>query len=74
MMSMKLGYKVQNFVAGKESEFVFGMSWAYIFIGALSLFAAILTAARLYSMKKSAASDDTGTDAQTGGTGSVDNK
>lgn len=58
MMSLKLGYKVTDFVKGKEAEFIFGMSAAYIFIGALSLFAAILTAARLYSMKKSAASND----------------
>ncbi|HEX2927007.1 MAG TPA: MFS transporter [Ruminiclostridium sp.] len=58
MMSYKLGYKVSNFVKGKEAEFVFGMSTAYVFIGALSLFAAILTAARLYSIKKSAASND----------------
>jgi MFS family permease len=57
VMSLKLGYKVTNFVKGKEAEFIFGMSSAYIFVGALSLFAAVLTAVRLYTIKKSAASN-----------------
>lgn len=64
MMSFKLGYKVTNFVKGKETEFIFGMSSAYIFIGALSLVAATLTAVRLYRIKKNANSNDGYTDAQ----------
>ncbi|ACL76810.1 MFS transporter [Ruminiclostridium cellulolyticum] len=64
MMSFKVGYKVTNFVEGKEAEFIFGMSSAYIFIGALSLIAAILTAVRLYRTKKNAASNDNNSDVQ----------
>ncbi|AEY65001.1 MFS transporter [Clostridium sp. BNL1100] len=64
MMSFKLGYKVTNFVEGKEAEFIFGMSFAYIFIGALSLVAATLTAVRLYRIKKNAKSNDNYTDEQ----------
>jgi EmrB/QacA subfamily drug resistance transporter len=62
VMSLKLGYKVTDFVKGKEAEFIFGMSAAYIFIGALSLFAAILTALRLYSIRKNASSNENNED------------
>lgn len=57
VMSSRLGYTVTTFVQGKEAEFVFGMKAAYISIGFLSLFAAILTAIRLYKRRKTGQPD-----------------
>lgn len=47
VMSNQLGYKVTNFVEGKESEFAYAMRVTYISAGLISLIGAVLTALRL---------------------------
>ncbi|GIM27651.1 MFS transporter [Clostridium polyendosporum] len=51
-MSYKIGYRVVNFVEGREDVFIFGMRYVYLIAAAICAVGAILTALRLYSKKR----------------------
>ncbi len=51
-MSSKLGYQVSTYINGKDDVFVYGMRGAYLTAASISAFGAILTAFRLYKIKK----------------------
>ena len=53
LMSLKLGYKVTNFIDGQESVFIFGMRYVYITAAAICGAGVVLTALRLISRRKS---------------------
>lgn len=52
LMSTKLGYPVSTFIEGREDVFVYGMRGAYIASASVSSLGAILTAFRLYKIRK----------------------
>jgi MFS family permease len=52
-MSDKLGYKVSTYINGRDDAFVYGMKGAYIVAAVISALGAILTAFRLYKIRKS---------------------
>lgn len=51
-MSSKLGYRVNDFVAGQNSVFIFGMHAVYLTAAGICLAGVIITAFRLFSRKK----------------------
>lgn len=51
-MSSRLGYKVTTYISGKDDVFVYGMRGAYITAACISALGALLTALRLYRMRK----------------------
>lgn len=59
VMSSRLGYEVTTFVNGKEAQFCYAMSTAFVIAGAISLTGAILTAIRLFRKRESARADIT---------------
>ncbi|MGN0144726.1 MAG: MFS transporter [Clostridium sp.] len=48
-MSSKIGYRVTDFVEGRNDAFMYGMKWVYITAGAICLFGAILTFYRMHN-------------------------
>lgn len=50
-MSYKIGYRVTNYVPGRNDAFIYGMRWVYIAAGSISLIGAGLTFFRLYNRK-----------------------
>lgn len=52
-MSNKLGYKVSTYISGRDDAFVYGMRGAYLVAASISALGAILTAFRLYKIRKS---------------------
>ena len=50
-MSNKLGYKVTDYVVGRNDVFVYGMRIVYITAATICMIGAILTALRLFSKK-----------------------
>jgi len=57
VMSSRLGYAVTTFINGKEAQFCYAMSVAFVSAGAISFTGAILTAIRLFRKRKSARAD-----------------
>ena len=55
MMSSKIGYRVTDYVVGRNDAFIYGMKTVYITAGIISLVGAMLTFLRL-TRKKSKAS------------------
>jgi len=51
MMSLKIGYRVIDYVAGSNDAFIYGMRIVYITAGVISLIGAILTFIRLKGKK-----------------------
>lgn len=51
-MSSKLGYQVSTYISGKDNIFVYGMSGAYFAAASVSALGALLTAFRLFKMRK----------------------
>ncbi|MHC6179979.1 MFS transporter [Clostridium sp. JNZ X4-2] len=51
-MSHKMGYRVIDYVKGKDNVFMYGMRWVYICAAVLCLMGALITAFRLYSSNK----------------------
>lgn len=52
VMSSRLGYSVTTFVNGKEADFVYAMSIAFICAGIIALIGAVLTALRLIAKRR----------------------
>lgn len=59
-MSSKIGFRVTDFVPGRNDAFMYGMRWVYIVAGAICMIGAILTFYRMYknSMEKKLAYKD----------------
>lgn len=59
-MSSKIGFRVTDFVPGRNDAFMYGMKWVYIVAGAICMIGAILTFYRMYknSMEKKLAYKD----------------
>jgi MFS family permease len=53
MMSYVIGYRVTDYVPGRNDAFVYGMRAVYIAAGVISLIGAFLTLLRLINRKKS---------------------
>ncbi len=51
-MSHKIGYKVSDYVAGRDDVFIYGMKGAYLTAACICLFGAALTAIRLISRRR----------------------
>ncbi|MDT8715622.1 MFS transporter [Clostridium sp. 19966] len=51
-MSHKIGYRVVDYVKGRDDVFVYGMRYVYIFAGLSCIIGAAMTAVRLYRSKK----------------------
>ncbi|MFT8314082.1 MAG: MFS transporter [Clostridium sp.] len=51
-MSYKIGYKVYDFVVGKEYIFAYGMSYVYIISAGICFIGVIITSIRLYNCKR----------------------
>lgn len=51
-MSHKIGYKVSDYVAGRDDVFIYGMKGAYLTAACICLFGAILTAIRLINRRR----------------------
>lgn len=51
-MSYKIGYKVTDYVPGRNDAFIYGMRTVYITAAVICLIGAVLTALRLYNRKK----------------------
>jgi len=51
MMSSKIGYRVTDYVAGRNDVFIYGMRTVYIAAGIISFVGAILTFFRLTRKK-----------------------
>lgn len=51
-MSHKIGYRVIDYVKGREDVFIYGMRYVYISAGIMCLIGTILTAVRFYHSKK----------------------
>ncbi|MEY8001257.1 MFS transporter [Clostridium sp. Mt-5] len=51
-MSYKMGYRVIDYVKGRDNVFMYGMRWVYISAAILCLIGALITAFRLYTSEK----------------------
>jgi MFS family permease len=51
-MSSYIGYKVSDYISGRADVFIYGMKGAYITAGSICTVGAVLTAFRLYRMRK----------------------
>ena len=51
-MSSKIGYRVTDFVSGRNDVFIYGMKWVYIVAGAICMIGAVLTFYRMYKNSK----------------------
>ncbi len=51
MMSIKIGYRVTDYVVGRSDAFIFGMKTVYITAGVISFVGAVLTLLRLIGRK-----------------------
>lgn len=51
-MSAKMGYRVTDFVEGRNDVFIYGMKWVYITAGCICLIGATLTFYRMYKNSK----------------------
>lgn len=51
MMSSKIGYRVTDYIVGRNDAFIYGMKTVYITAGVISLVGAILTFLRLNRKK-----------------------
>lgn len=51
-MSAKIGYRVNDFIKGREDVFMYGMKWVYICAGILCIIGSIITALRYVKSKK----------------------
>ncbi|WP_123053857.1 MFS transporter [Clostridium sp. JN-1] len=51
-MSYKVGYRVTDYIKGRDDIFMYGMRCVYISAGILCLFGVIITALRFYNSKK----------------------
>ena len=52
MMSFRIGYRVTDFVPGKNDIFIYGMKIVYIAAAVISLIGTTLTFLRLFNRKK----------------------
>lgn len=52
MMSVKIGYRVTDYVEGRSDAFLYGMKAVYLTAGGISLFGAVLTLVRLMNKKR----------------------
>lgn len=57
-MSYKIGYRVVDYVKGRDDVFIYGMSRVYIFAACICGIGAFITALRLYNSKKSKKKDN----------------
>ncbi|MDF2845768.1 MAG: drug resistance transporter, EmrB/QacA subfamily [Herbinix sp.] len=51
-MSHKIGYKVSDYVTGRDDVFIYGMKGAYLTAACICLFGAVLTAIRLINRRR----------------------
>lgn len=51
-MSYKVGYRVVDYVKGRDDVFIYGMKWVYISAAALCAVGVVITVVRLYNSKK----------------------
>ncbi|AGY75402.1 MFS transporter [Clostridium autoethanogenum] len=51
-MSHKIGYRVVDYIKGRDDVFIYGMRSVYISVGIMCLFGVLITALRLYYSKK----------------------
>lgn len=51
-MSMKIGYRVIDYVAGRDDVFVYGMRYVYMVLAVLCAFGALLTAFRMHKSRE----------------------
>ena len=51
-MSSILGYRISDYVEGRDDVFICGMSFVYIAAALICVLGAVLTAIRLYGRKK----------------------
>ncbi|MFT4146869.1 MAG: MFS transporter [Mobilitalea sp.] len=51
-MSHKIGYKVSDYVVGRDDVFIYGMKGAYLTAASICLFGAVLTAIRLINRRR----------------------
>ncbi|QXE18359.1 MFS transporter [Clostridium sp. 001] len=51
-MSYKIGYRVVDYIKGRDDVFIYGMRSVYISVGIMCLFGVLITALRLYYSKK----------------------
>lgn len=51
-MSYKIGYRVVNYVKGRDDVFIYGMRYVYILAAIVCAIGAVITALRLYNSKK----------------------
>lgn len=52
-MSYKIGYRVVDYIKGRDDVFIYGMRSVYISVGIMCLFGVLITALRFYYSKKS---------------------
>jgi len=50
-MSYKIGYRVVDYVKGRDDVFIYGMRWVYISAGIMCVIGVIITALRFYNNK-----------------------
>ena len=61
-MSAKIGYRVTNFVEGRDDVFIYGMRWVFIVAASICIVGSLLTFYRMHRYskdKKDTNSDDT---------------
>lgn len=51
-MSYKIGYRVSDYIRGRDDIFIYGMRWVYMSAGVLCLFGVVITALRFYHSKR----------------------
>lgn len=51
-MSYKIGYRVTDYIKGRDAIFMYGMRWVYISAATLCLIGVVITALRFYNSKK----------------------
>ncbi|MCR3760497.1 MFS transporter [Clostridium felsineum] len=51
-MSSKMGYRVVDYIKGRDDVFMYGMKWVYIAAGVFCMMGVIMTAVRFFNSKK----------------------
>ncbi|MDD3225324.1 MAG: MFS transporter [Clostridium sp.] len=57
-MSYKIGYRVNDFIKGREDVFMYGMKWVYICAAILCIIGSVITAVRYIKSKKRNSNED----------------
>ncbi|MBW9172718.1 MFS transporter [Clostridium estertheticum] len=51
-MSYKIGYRVIDYIKGRDDIFMYGMRYVYLFVGSLCIIGAVITGIRYYNSRK----------------------